>query len=707
MAAILGLACILGAIGQKLRQPLIIMFLITGIIAGPSVLGIISSHNEIALFAHIGIALLLFIVGMRLDISLIRTLGPVAVATGIGQIVFTSAIGFLIAMLLGMDALSAAYLSVALTFSSTIIIVKLLSDKKEIESLHGRIAVGFLIVQDIAAILALVALTTFGAGLPDDASPFLTITLMVVKATALLGGTALATRFLFPWLLPRLASSQEMLLLFAIAWAVALGAVSELLGFSKEVGAFLAGVAIASTDYRDAIGARLTGLRDFLLLFFFIDLGSRLEWGTVGAQVPAAILFSVFVLIGNPIIVLIIMGYMGFRRRTGFMAGLTVAQISEFSLIVAALGVTLGHISPETMGLITLVGVITICLSTYMILYAAQLYRVLSGPLKIFERKTPTQEAAFDNEEAEQTYDVVLVGLGDYGGVIAQHLLERGKTLLGVDFDPRVLETWRARGVRAFYGDMADPEFHEFIPLRRTRWVVSSIRGVEMNTTLFNLLKQRNYEGRIALTAASAEEAHIYETMGANVVLQPLSDAAEQAVDALTSTMELLPLGIEWPIEFHEVRLKAISAHAGRKIVDIGLPKSAGVSILAVSRGGRVYYEPKPDFRLYPGDRLVIMGPPNTIEEAENALNELAAPEEDSEQRFDAAEVLVSPDSTLVGKTLAEIQFREHYAATVVGISRNQQQIFPGPAEQLQARDVLVVVGLEGAITAFKRQPWL
>jgi Kef-type K+ transport system membrane component KefB len=288
-----------------MRQPLIIMFLATGILAGPSFLGVIRSYQQIELLAHIGIALLLFIVGLKLDLHLIRTTGPVALATGLGQIVFTSLIGFLIAMALDMSFLTAAYVSVALTFSSTIIIVKLLSDKKEIDSLHGQIAIGFLIVQDIAAILALVGLTTYGSSVAAPGSAYVSTVVIAAKGLGLLGAVALLMKYALPWLTRRLAYSPELLTLFAIAWAVFLGAGSESLGFSKEVGAFLAGISLASTDYRDAIGARLTTLSDFLLLFFFIDLGARLDWSTVGSQVGASVVFSLFVLVGNPLIVLV------------------------------------------------------------------------------------------------------------------------------------------------------------------------------------------------------------------------------------------------------------------------------------------------------------------------------------------------------------------------------------------------------------------
>jgi Kef-type K+ transport system membrane component KefB/Trk K+ transport system NAD-binding subunit len=706
ITTILGLATLLGIVGQKLRQPLIIMFLATGILAGPSFLGIIHSYDQIALLAQIGISLLLFIVGLKLDLNLIRTTGPVALATGLGQIVFTSAIGFVIAWALGMALISAAYVAVALTFSSTIIVVKLLSDKKEIDSLHGQIAIGFLIVQDIAAILALVALTTFGSQTSEQGSAWWLSITIAAKGLGLLGVVALLMRFVLPWLTRRLATSQELLILFAIAWAVCLGAGSELLGFSKEVGAFLAGVSLASTAYRDAIGARMTSLRDFLLLFFFIDLGARLEWSTVGSQVEAAILFSLFVLVGNPLIVLAIMGFMGYRRRTGFMAGLTVAQISEFSLIVAALGLAIGHITPKDMGLITLVGVVTIFASTYMILYSGPLYRLLSTPLKFFERRHPYRESAIASFSTITPVDVILVGLGNYGSGLADYLLRRNKNIIGVDFDPVALERWRARGISVLYGDMADPEIHEHLPLNKVRWVVSTVRSKEINLAMLRQLKNRDYPGKVALTATNREEAAIFEEHGAQVVFRPFTDAAEQAADALTHAMDVLPANVNWPIAFREVRIQSGAAFAGQTIREIPLRSMTGVSILAVSRAGRVNFDPGPDYRIYPGDRLVIMGPAEELRHAEGLLKQFQENENvDAPDHFVVAEIGLADNSAIVNQTLADIKFRQKHGVTVVGIRRGEKQITtPGPDERLAPRDHLIVIGGARKIDALKQK---
>ncbi len=435
ITAILILAALVGTLGVRLRQPLIVSFIAVGMLVGPSGLHLVSSHDQIELLAEIGIAILLFIVGLKLDLQLIRTVGPVALATGIGQVAFTSFFGFLIALGLGMSPVESAYTAVALTFSSTIIIVKLLSDKKEIDSLHGRIAVGFLIVQDIMVVLAMIGLSTVGSSGGQGWALAYEILHASIKAVFFLGGLFVLMRTAIPWFMDKIASSQELLVLFSIAWAVFLGALGDYLGFSKEVGAFSAGVSLASTQYREAIGSRLVSLRDFLLLFFFIDLGCRLDLSMLGAELKRAGIFSVFVLVGNPIIVMIIMGAMGYRKRTGFLAGLTVAQISEFSLILGALGLSLGHIDKSTMGLITIVGIITIGLSTYMILYSGYLYERLSPWLSVFERRNPYKELN-EGTSVNSKVDVLLFGLGRYGRNIWIRLLQRGKQIAALDVDP-------------------------------------------------------------------------------------------------------------------------------------------------------------------------------------------------------------------------------------------------------------------------------
>lgn len=529
-AALLSLAACFGVLARLLRQPLIVAFIVLGILAGPAGLNLIFSGDKIHLLADIGIAILLFVVGLKLDVSLIRTTGGVALSTGLGQVIFTSLVGFGLALMLGFSAMPSLYIAIALTFSSTIIVVKLLSDKKEIDSLHGQIAIGFLIVQDIVVILVMIVLSA----LDRDASDGLSWIILAVvgKGLLLLVATALMMKFILPGLTRYLASSQELLVLFAIAWAVAFAGISELMGFSREVGAFLAGVALASTHYREVISGRLTSIRDFLLLFFFIHLGSGLDLSMLGEQLLAAILLSAFVLIGNPLIVMVIMGAMGYRKRTGFLAGLTVAQISEFSLIFVALGLSLGHISEEVVGLVTLVGLITIALSTYMIMYSHPLFERLAPLLGVFEKKTPYREAQVRQNE-ERKMDVILFGLGRYGGNILRQLHKRELNVLALDFDPQLVSRWRDEGMNTQYGDLEDPELAEQLPLKHARFVISSLPQLHANLSLLKCLRAADFRGKIIVTAHHSDYAGRLQNEGADLVLMPFNDAAEVVCDRL------------------------------------------------------------------------------------------------------------------------------------------------------------------------------
>ena len=522
LAAILIIAALVGLVGRVLKQPLIVAFIGVGILVGPWGLDLLESIEQVHLLAELGIAILLFAIGLKLDVKLIRSTGKVAMLTGIGQVLFTSFFGYLIAIALGFTVMTAVYVAVALTFSSTIIIVKLLSDKKEIDSLHGQISIGFLIVQDIVVVLAMIFLSALGAETINN--HVYDIALVIFKGLAMLGAVGLMMRFVLPRIVKAMVHSQELLILFSISWALLLAAVGDSLGFSKEVGAFLAGISLASNDYREIIIGKLTTLRDFLLLFFFVTLGAGLDLTLIGDQVRPALIFSFFVLIGNPLIVLVIMGLMGYRKRTSFLCGLAVAQISEFSLILAALGLQLGHIDEETMGLITLVGLITIGISTYMILYSHQIFEVISPFLGIFEKKDPYRELKVKQMEKSH-YDVIIIGLGRYGNNIAKSLERTGRSIIGVDFDPGAVNKWQESGRAAQLGDAEDPDLPELLPITNTKVVISTLADYEINIHLLKILKHHNFKGRIVLTQHHTDHARELVDAGANLILFPFVDA--------------------------------------------------------------------------------------------------------------------------------------------------------------------------------------
>ncbi len=542
VAVLLVMAAGIGLVGTLLRQPLIVSFIAVGLVAGPSAFDVVRSDEKIELLSQLGIAVLLFLVGIKLDVKLIRSLGAVSVLTGLGQVGFTAFFGYLIGLALGLDPVTSLYVAVALTFSSTIIIVKLLSDKREIDALHGQIALGFLIVQDLVVVLAMIVLSAIGIGAAgeDGAAGGGAILWVLGAGLGLVAVVVLFVRYLADPLTERLARVPELLVIFAIALAALFAAFGDVVGLGKEVGGLLAGVALASTPYRETIAARLAPLRDFLLLFFFIALGSALDLSLLGAHVAGAAVFSLFVLIGNPLIVLVIMGAMGYRKRTGFLAGLTVAQISEFSLIFVAMGVSLGHVTEDALGLVTMVGLVTIAASTYMITWSHHLYALCEPLLGPFERRGTPREATDAAAQAAGGYRIVVFGLGRFGTAIGMRLQKRGIPVLGVDFNPLAIRRWRDLGLPARFGDATDPEFMADLPLRGADWLVSAVPTLppglsheDNRLTLVQLARGTGFGGRVAVASHSTGDTEALRAAGADMVLEPFQDAADRAVEIL------------------------------------------------------------------------------------------------------------------------------------------------------------------------------
>lgn len=545
VAILLVLAAGIGIVGTLLRQPLIVSFIAVGLVAGPSALDVVHSDEQIELLSELGIAVLLFLVGIKLDVKLIRSLGAVSVLTGLGQVAFTAFFGHLIGLALGLDHVTSLYVAIALTFSSTIIIVKLLSDKREIDALHGQIALGFLIVQDLVVVLAMIVLSAIGIGSADGGNGGREVLAVLASGVAMVAAVMVFVRYAANPLTERLARAPELLVIFAISLAAMFAAVGDAVGLGKEVGGLMAGVALASTAYRETIAARLASLRDFLLLFFFIALGAMLDLSLLGAHVTGAAIFSLFVLVGNPLIVLAIMGAMGYRKRTGFLAGLTVAQISEFSLIFVAMGVSLGHVADDALGLVTMVGLVTIAASTYMITYSHQLFALFEPLLAVFERKGTPREPSEAGTHHGRAFPVIVFGLGRFGTAMGIRLKNRGVAVLGVDFNPLAIDRWRELGLEAEFGDATDPEFVAELPLRSAEWLVSTLpvhpTGLsheDARRTLIQLARTSGFSGRIAAASHGAAETEVLFGSGADMVLEPFQDAADRAVDLLCGAAE-------------------------------------------------------------------------------------------------------------------------------------------------------------------------
>lgn len=515
LSIILAITLVITGIARILKQPAIIGYIISGIFAGPVVFNIIGSTDTLTAFSHIGVALLLFFVGLNLNPKVIKDVGKISLITGIGQVVFTTSVGFIIARLLGFSIITSLYISVALAFSSTIIIMKLLSDKKDTESLYGRISTGFLIIQDFIAIIILLAVSSMSYGV--DLASLAAET--VIKG---LGGIVVIfifAIFIFPSLTKFIAKSQEFLLLFSISWCFVVASVFHFLNFSIEAGALLAGITLSMSPYHFEISSKTKPIRDFFIILFFIMLGAQMVFSNVVANIWVILLLSLFVLIGNPIIVMVLMGLLGYTKRTGFLAGLTVAQISEFSFILVALGMSVGHVTQEVTSLVTAIGLITFAGSTYMIIYSNKIYPLFSKYLSVFERKGKKVDE--QKHHKEDAYEIILFGYNRIGFDVLRSLKKISSKFMIVDYDPEVISSLSKEGYECRYGDANDSEMLNELDFSKARMIISTIPLIETNMLIISKAKEANKSIIITVVSHQIDEALTLYEHGATYVIMP------------------------------------------------------------------------------------------------------------------------------------------------------------------------------------------
>lgn len=513
LAFIICLAAFFGLIARALKQPLVVAYLTAGLVVGAIHFFGTSPKEVFKVFSDLGVMFLLFLVGLEINYTSLRFVGKPAFIIGFFQVFVTASVGFFISRTLGFSDLASAYIGIALAFSSTVVVVKLLTDRKELESLYGKLSVGMLLVQDVIALLVLTTLTALGEG-GGFSGPALLFAML--KAVVLLYIVFFMSRKVFPTLLRAVGGSQELLFLSSVAWLFIFASLVHWLGFSIEIAGFLAGLALGNSFLAFQIANRIRPLRDFFMVVFFVMLGSSLVLSNIEGLAIPVILFSLFVLIGNPLIILVIMGSMGYSRRTSFFTGVTAAQISEFSLILAAVGLKLGHLDERVVGMITAVGITTFILSAYAIVHADTLFARVAKYLAVFERRKRREEG-----QATMLFrkPIILIGYHRTGRSIARHLNK--EDLLVIDFDPEVVQKLRGEGYACIFGDVGDGEVIEKANIKEARLVISTIPGMEDDILLVRLCKDLLPRPKLILRAESEEDALCLYKEGADYVLLP------------------------------------------------------------------------------------------------------------------------------------------------------------------------------------------
>ena len=527
ISIILGIVIGIAFIVQLLRQPMIISYIITGIVCGPLFLNLINSNWEFFnTFAEFGVILLLFLVGLNLNISFLKKIGKVAVITGAGQVIFTSIIGFAILVWLGFAFEPATFLAISITFSSTIIIMKLLSDKRELRSLYGRYTMGLMLVQDIIAIGIMIVLPT----LASSDSFLTTFSWILIKVIIFLLAVYLLARLILPHLLKRAVRSGEFLLIFTLAWCFAIAGLGEWAGISLEVGAIIAGISLGSSIYQTEISSRIKPLRDFFIALFFIILGSEMIMADFGSSLVVSTVLSVFVLVGNPFILYLLYRRMKFTRLNSFLAGLTAAQVSEFGFVLLFVAQKMGYVDNQIISIFTMVALTTIFISSYLIMYNHQIFKKLEIIFNLFEK-----DKCKSLREHKEKYDILVFGYHRLGWKICEGFKRMNTSFAVIDFDPIAIEKMKKRKIPVFFGDATDVEFLCDIPLEYAKMIISTFPIADDQITLIKHIRMVNKKAVVIGNLAHKNLLEEMYSAGADYVMMPHLIGGEWLINRLKS----------------------------------------------------------------------------------------------------------------------------------------------------------------------------
>lgn len=546
LAVVLVIATLMALLMRKLKQPLIVGHILTGILVGPSMLHLIQDKHSFETFSELGIALLLFIIGLELSVSVIKRLGKPVFLTAAAILGTVGTIGFLVGTAFHFTTQEAILLGLAMFFSSTIIIAKVLSDKKEISRLNGQIAIGVILLDDIVATFALLFVAASSSG--QALGPF-EIGMLLLKGVVVIGVLAIVATKILPKVVKSVAKSQELLFLFALAWGFGIASLVSAVGFSIEIGALFAGVALAHLPYAHQIGARLKPLRDFFVVLFFVSLGENLNFANLGAALVPALIISALVVVLKPLVVMTSLGLLGYTRRTSFKTGINLSQISEFSIILIVLAASTGMVGQTLSAVVTLVALITITISTYLMQYDNLIYQKIDHRLRMFERR-----GAVDAQHEAKEYPLILFGYKNGGHQYLRTFRALKKKFVVVDYDPEVIEDLHRANVDYLYGDATDPELLAEISMDAAKLVVNTIGDHAINVSLAKYVHKHNPDAAIVCYANSYNEAAELYQLGVSYVMLPHFIGSER-LNTFISTHGIGKQSFERYREKHMVKL--------------------------------------------------------------------------------------------------------------------------------------------------------
>jgi Kef-type K+ transport system membrane component KefB/voltage-gated potassium channel Kch len=528
-------AWVLGLLAHFSRQPLILAYLVAGFFIGPFGMGWVKSQESIAVISELGLIFMLFMIGLEIDLKKIIRAGPVILIAAGGQLIGGCLLGVVffmgIGLSLGGGAFDALYLTVACALSSTVIIVKVLYEKRELDTLPGRITLGVLVLQDIFAIL-------FLAVQPSLANLQVSVILISVARVGALVATALVlSRYVLPRLFHQIARRPELILLGALAWCFLIGEIAEKLHLSREMGSLVAGVSLSTFPYALDVTAKVTTLRDFFITLFFVALGMTIPIPN-GSVIVLALIIAGFTVVSRVVTTFVPLYLMKQGLRASLLPAINLAQISEFSLVVIQTGIVASHIKTETASAASFAFVVLAVVSTFIMARSGEITKGLIGPLKKLGLRDLDHTHHAEGHEGGhgETNRIVILGFFRAASALVSQIERQNEALLEqitvIDFNPNVFRILNERGVHVIYGDISNVDTLVHAGIGKAEIIILSVPDSLLvganNEKLTRHVRALNPKARIVATAdLLSNVSDLYDAGADYVTVTRLTDAGE------------------------------------------------------------------------------------------------------------------------------------------------------------------------------------
>jgi len=463
-----------GMLARWLRLPVILGYLAGGIAVGPFGLGLVQESETISSLAEIGVVLLLFAIGLEFSLKELLRIGRIAILGGIAQILLTAAAGFGLGRIVGLSTTGAVFFGFIIALSSTMVVLKLLMERGELDTTHGRIMLGILLIQDLSVVPIMVLMPAVGG---DAGSLWLVLGIALVKAVGFIGVMLVLGYWGMPWFLKKVAGqrSRELFLLTVIVLCLAAAFGTYYFGLSAAFGAFAAGLLISQSGFARQAFADIMPLRDTFGALFFVSLGMLANLRFIGENLGTVAIVVVVIILVKFVICTAITRIFGYGHKTVLMVGTGLIQIGEFSFVIAMMGVDLGLLSERLYSLTIAAAIITILLTPFAMSLNSFIYRRLSQKTWFARQLTGRADPEFHVQSLELSRHAVICGYGDIGSRVAG-VLERQKfSYLVIELDPTVVSRLRAQGIPCIYGDASNPEILAHASLDRARVLICTI----------------------------------------------------------------------------------------------------------------------------------------------------------------------------------------------------------------------------------------